>query len=218
MNETILGECVEITNGFAFDSELFSTQRNGLPIARIRDVVRGHSETFYTGDFPNSVVIANGDLLVGMDGEFNVGRWNGGRAVLNQRVCKVVAKQGLIDQQYLKHLLPRILQRIEDATPFVTVKHLSSEDLKQEVISLPDLAEQKRIAAILERADRLRRLRRYGLEMAETIVGVIFREMFAQSISPTGYKRVELDEVAKVQGGITLSSRRQELALKKPQL
>jgi type I restriction enzyme S subunit len=46
------------------------------------------------------------------------------------------------------------------------------------VIPLPDLAEQKRIAAILERADRLRRLRRYGLEMAETVLAHAFRKMF----------------------------------------
>ncbi|MFO0967412.1 MAG: restriction endonuclease subunit S [Gemmataceae bacterium] len=203
MNEARLGECVEIINGFAFKSELFSTERSGLPVARIRDVVRGYSETFYSGEFPDNVVLRNGDLLVGMDGEFNVGRWAGGRALLNQRVCKVNAKETLLDRNYLKHLLPRILQRIEDATPFVTVKHLSSEDLKEQAIRLPSLDEQKRIAAILERADRLRRLRRFGLETGETVLDAAFRERFAPRFKSASC--VSLGELVRITGGGTPS-------------
>jgi len=40
------------------------------------------------------------------------------------------------------------------------------------------LPEQQRIAAILERADRLRRLRRYALELSEGYLQAVFVEMF----------------------------------------
>ncbi len=46
------------------------------------------------------------------------------------------------------------------------------------VLPVPDIAEQKHIAAILERADRLRRLRRYAVEMAENHLRSIFQQMF----------------------------------------
>lgn len=60
-------------------------------------------------------------------------------------------------------------------------KRVPADYLETLKIPLPDLAEQKRIAAILERADRLRRLRRYGLEMAETILPAAFPRMFGDT-------------------------------------
>jgi len=178
-----LGECVQIINGFAFDSERFTAERKGFPLARIRDVVRGYSETYYIGDYPDSVVIQNGDLLIGMDGEFNVGEWKGGTGLLNQRVCKIVPIDGLAELRFIKYLLPTLLQRIEDETPFVTVKHLSSEDLKEEVIALPSPAEQKRIAGILDQADRLRRIRRYALELGNGLLPAAFLKLFGDPAS-----------------------------------
>jgi type I restriction enzyme, S subunit len=90
MSRVQVSEAVDIQNGFAFESELFSDKRAGLPVARIRDVMRGYSETYYTGSYRKEYEIDNGDLLIGMDGEFNVGIWQGGRALLNQRVCKIM--------------------------------------------------------------------------------------------------------------------------------
>src|SRR5579859_1550620 len=107
-----VGDCAHIVNGFAFKSELFTTERTGLPVIRIRDVVRGRSETYYTGKYPDSAVICNGDLLMGMDGEFNIAPWQGGTALLNQRVCKVEGKAGVSDIAYLRHALAIALKRI----------------------------------------------------------------------------------------------------------
>ena len=42
-----------------------------MPLIRIRDVVRGYSDTFYTGEYKSDYIIENGDALIGMDGEFN---------------------------------------------------------------------------------------------------------------------------------------------------
>lgn len=45
-------------------------------------------------------------------------------------------------------------------------------------LPLPSLPEQKRLATILEKADRLRRLRRYALELSGTYLQSVFLEMF----------------------------------------
>jgi type I restriction enzyme S subunit len=172
-----IGDCARVVNGFAFKSELFTAERTGLPVVRIREVVRGHSETRYTGEYPESAVIRNGDLLVGMDGEFNIARWQGGMALLNQRVCKIDAKQGVADIDYLRHALAIALKRIEYRTPFVTLKHLSSEELKDYEIPLPSLSDQQRIAGQLEQVDRLRRTRRYTLELSDTFLPAAFLQL-----------------------------------------
>ncbi|WP_413734525.1 hypothetical protein [Shewanella sp. BJSY2023SW005] len=85
-----LEKLTTILSGFAFKSANFS-ETEGLPLARIRDVVRGRSETFYKGDYSDDFVINDGDMLIGMDGDFNREKWQGGKALLNQRVCKITA-------------------------------------------------------------------------------------------------------------------------------
>ncbi|MFH0982201.1 MAG: restriction endonuclease subunit S [Planctomycetota bacterium] len=94
--------------------------------------------------------MGNGDILVGMDGDFNVAWWNGGNALLNQRVCCLRARESL-HQRFLFYLLPFPLQVINDLTYSTTVKHLSSFDVRQIRFAIPPLDEQRGIAAFLDR-------------------------------------------------------------------
>ena len=48
-------------------------------------------------------------------------------------------------------------------------------------ITLPDLPGQQRIAGLLEQADRLRRTRRYALELSDTFLPAAFIEMFGNN-------------------------------------
>lgn len=184
MNQHVLlthfGDVVDVFSGFAFKSEQFNTDGDGLPLVRIRDVIRGHSDTYFRGDYDKQFLVHNGDLLVGMDGEFNRQRWRGGPALLNQRVCRLTPKLDQLDADYLFHLLPQILSRIEDATPFVTVKHLSSNELRSVEIVLPPLDEQRRIAATLDKADALRQKRKHAIALLDSLTHSIFLEMFGQ--------------------------------------
>lgn len=195
-----LGDRCDILSGFAFKSDLFSSNADGIPLIRIRDVLPGYSSTFYSGEYDDKFIVHDGEILIGMDGDFNRARWNGGKALLNQRVCKISGKDGL-DSGYLFHLLPDILQVIADRTPFVTVKHLSAKDLREFEIPLPPLPEQKRIAGILDQADALRRLRARALEKLNTLGQAIFQEMFGESEGQGG--NVALSSVADVASGIT---------------
>lgn len=209
MNRVRITDAARIINGYAFKSELFNTQRNGLPIVRIRDVVRGYSDTFYQGEYPQEYVVQNGDLLIGMDGEFNIGVWRGGTALLNQRVCKIVAKEGVSDNSFLKFRLSLVLKEIEASTPFVTVKHLSAEELKQKAIELPPLPEQKRIAAILDQAARLRRTRRYAQQLSDTFLQSVFLEMFGDPVAnPHKFETQKAGNLFEIQLGKMLDAKR----------
>jgi len=55
---------------------------------------------------------------------------------------------------------------------------ISLEAITEVEIELPPLPEQKRIAAVLAKADRLRRLRRYARELSDTYLQSVFLEMF----------------------------------------
>ena len=172
-----IGDLVEILSGAPFESERFGDEGD-LPLIRIRDVVPGKSSTYYTGDYDPKYLVADGDVLVGMDGDFNRARWHGGKALLNQRVCKIVVSSPLLDEKYLYHFLPAALKAIWDNTPFVTVKHLSVKDIRSIEIPLPSINVQRRIADILDRADALRAKRRAALARLDELTQAIFIEMF----------------------------------------
>lgn len=181
---------------------MFNNQSKGLPIARIRDVVRGFSETFYEGEFDEKFVINDGDYLIGMDGEFNLAKWKGGKALLNQRVCKIGDISETLDRHYLARFLPKALKDIEDATPFVTVKHLSVKQLRQIQIPLPPLEEQKRIAGILDAADILRAKRREALAKLDDLLQSTFLDLFGDPVTnPKGWETKKVEEVSRLVRG-----------------
>ncbi len=177
-----LGDAIDVLSGFAYEAELFN-ETEGLPVIRIRDVVRGFSNTRYSGEVDAKFIVQNGEILIGMDGNFNTARWTGGPALLNQRVCKVTARADILDEGFLFHLLPKELKKIEDATAFVTVKHLSVKGIRDIEIVLPPLPEQRRIAAILDQADALRVKRREALAQLDNLSQSIFIEMFGDPIA-----------------------------------
>lgn len=144
-----LREVADVLNGFPFESRLFHPS-DGTPLIRIRDVLTGTTETFYTGEFENQLLVKPGELLIGMDGDFNCARWRSGPALLNQRVCKLTADERYYSGRLLEFVLPGFLAAINAATSSVTVKHLSSRSIEEIELPLPPLAEQTRIVEKLE--------------------------------------------------------------------
>lgn len=144
-----LGTVCEIQNGFAFDSKLFNSESKGLPLIRIRDVKRGFTETYTTEACDESYLVNDGDFLIGMDGEFNIGQWKSGKALLNQRVCKLVPSKEVLPK-FIYYYIPQALKEIESKTAYTTVKHLSSKQIKS--ILIPDLTldEQQTIVDFLD--------------------------------------------------------------------
>jgi type I restriction enzyme S subunit len=59
--------------------------------------------------------------------------------------------------------------------------------LQEVIIPLPPLPEQKRIAAILAKADRLRRLRRTAHDLSDTYLQSVFLEMFGKYLGGKGH-------------------------------
>jgi type I restriction enzyme S subunit len=79
------------------------------------------------------------------------------------------------------------------------VPGLNRDDAYEQKIIYPPLPEQQRIAAILERADRLRRLRRYALELSEGYLQAVFVEIFGDPVrNPKGWRRRTLRSVSQI--------------------
>ena len=192
-----LGDLVDILSGFAFDAANFS-EEGDIALIRIRDVIRGQSSTFYRGDYDDKYLIQKGEILIGMDGEFNRARWQSAPALLNQRVCKIKSNSPKLSDEYLFHFLPAALKAIEDTTSFVTVKHLSAKQIKDISIPLPPVEEQRRIAAILDQAETLRTQRRTALALLDSLTQSLFLDMFGDMrTEPDRWPKVPFEAIVK---------------------
>ncbi len=140
----------DVLYGYPFESSLFSEDSSFMPLIRIRDVKPAKASTYYTGEFNETYRIRKGDILVGMDGEFNIGKWDDRDGLLNQRVLKLSGKDGLCLDGYLFHYMGPVFKRIEKETPGGSVKHLSAKAINNIVIPVPSMSHQMSIVEILD--------------------------------------------------------------------
>ena len=173
-----LSEISDIQYGYAFDSHYFTNDNKYPQLVRIRDIKRGFSETYYLGKYDEDYVVHYGDLLIGMDGNFNISRWKSEDALLNQRVCKIAAKQDIIDEEYLQYALSRRLKHIEEKTAFVTVKHLSAKTLSNLKLEVPSQVEQIKIAQIISKISKAINTKKDELRKLDELIKARFVELF----------------------------------------
>lgn len=75
--------------GYAFDGSLFNSKKSGMPIIRIRNIPESQTEDYTTETADSQYLVYNGDIVVGMDGEFHINSWAGDTAYLVQRTCRI---------------------------------------------------------------------------------------------------------------------------------
>ncbi len=183
-------ELISIQSGFAFESSLFN-DNNGFPLIRIRDIKTNSSKTKYNGEVKKDFIVKNGDLIIGMDGEFNTVIWKGGDALLNQRVCRITEYKDCL-KEYISRMLQKPLQEIEDETIAVTVKHISVKQIYDIEIPLPPLEIQEQIVKEIDGYQKI-------IDGAKMVVDNYKPTI---SIKPE-WEMVELGEVCKPEYGYT---------------
>lgn len=213
VNKTI-GDICNIISGYAFDSKLFTDNSQDTPLIRIRDVMRGYTTTYTKENFDKKYIVKNGDLLIGMDGEFNIAPWNSVDALLNQRVCKIWCSSNEVIEKYVLYFLPKALKDIERATSFVTVKHLSVKTIKEIPISILPLDKQKQIVKTLDTAAELLAMRKQQLARLDNLIKSTYFEMFGDPITnEKEWDIKKLSEIGDLNRGISKHRPRNEPAL-----
>jgi len=129
-------DLADVSYGMPLKSKSFSIEKEGTPVIRIRDIPNGETKTFTTEEADEKYVVENGDILVGMDGDFHMSIWSGGRAYQNQRVARFKSK-GLIGNYYLFLSLIEPIRFFDLTIVGTTVAHLGDKHIKTIKILLP---------------------------------------------------------------------------------
>jgi len=195
---------------------------NGIPYIRVADMVNDkislkklvyipkeiHERNLKSELHPNDVIIAKTGATIGKV------------AVIprNIRVANTTASIGKItldDEKVMpKYLLYFIKTRYftqqmwavskKSAQPGFNVK-----DIKKFKIIVPPLLTQKKIVAILEKAEKLKEWRMEADELTDEFLKSTFFEMFGDPVkNPMGWELKKLGEIGEVSSGLTLNSQR----------
>ncbi|HNJ85088.1 MAG TPA: restriction endonuclease subunit S, partial [Agitococcus sp.] len=106
----------------------------------------------------------------------------------NQQINSVVFDESKVFPKYGYYALSLLKPILEKIAPSTTVAIVNKTNFESLEIPLPPLAEQKRIAAILDKADAIRRKRQQAIKLADEFLRSVFLDMFGDPVSnPKGW-------------------------------
>lgn len=126
------------------------------------------------------------------------------RYVISQSQMKLTVDQDLADPRFVYHFYrsPLAMACLRQRIQATGVPHINLSILKEFPIPLPPLPEQRRIAAILDKADAIRRKRQKAIELTEQFLKSAFLEMFGDPVTnPKGWERVRLGNLCSIRRG-----------------
>lgn len=198
MTLTALGDIAEFRGGGTPDKSVAAYWGGDIPWASVKDfksTTLDQTTDFITHEgvrnsatniIPAGTIVVPTRMAVGKAAITSVDM------AINQDLKAVFPKRDLSTRFLLQALLASSSE-LERRASGATVKGITLDVLRGLKIYLPPLPEQKRIAAILDRADEVCRLRREALARLSDLGQAIFFEMFGDpSRNPLGWDKVPL--------------------------
>ena len=217
-----LGEVCEFINGYAFKSNLFTSE--GTPVIRITNINSGKInfedlKCFDLNNYPNlnNYKIYPNDIVVAMSGATTgkIGyNYTDKTAYLNQRVGKFIPNRKILDNRFLFHFLfskEALIFSLASGTG--SQPNLSKSDIERIEIPIPSLKTQEKIVKTLDKftnyvtelqAELQDRVKQYGyfrnLLLSEEYLNKLATnsQVFAQGAK---IKYMMLGEIAKIKNG-----------------
>ncbi len=112
------------------------------------------------------------------------------RYVISQSQMKLTPDLRRVEPRYLVHYFrsPRALAHLQSNTLATGVPHINLTILRRMPVPLPTLAEQRRIADVLDRADDIRRKRKKAVTLTEELLRSAFFDRFGDPVAnPKGW-------------------------------
>ena len=196
----------EIKNGFAFKSTEF--QKSGIPLLRISNFNNGpvffDAKTVYLDESllksKRTFIVQKGDVLIALSGATTgkFGLYTEDKpSLLNQRIGLLKSGSSKnLDDKYFYHFLSVLQKKILQKAGGAAQPNISTKAIGELKIPLPPLPEQRRIAALLDQADQLRRLHREQLAEYDLLAQSVFLEMFGDPVlNEKGWEIKKLSDV-----------------------
>ena len=197
MNEVPLGEVCDVVMGQAPAGTSYNEVGEGLPLLagagdfgedfpQPKKFTTAPTKKAHAGDIILCIRATIGDLNLA-DREYCLGR---GVAGLRPR-------NGRLDERYLWHWMSSHKVELAEKGKGSTFKQVSRADIQELKMIVPDsMEEQRRIAAILDKADCIRRKREQALALADDFLRSAFIDIFGDPAhNPRGFEVRPVEEL-----------------------
>jgi len=144
----------------------------------------------------NAKIMPPGTVMIAL-----TGATTGVTALLQIEACANQSVTGILpsdnhDPKYLYFYLSSLRQQILDKSWGGAQKHISQGYVKEIEVPFPPLDEQRRIAAILDKADAIRQKRQESIRLTEEFLRSTFLELFGDPVTnPKGWKIEPLENL-----------------------
>ena len=164
-----LGEILDVTRGASLSGEFYAAkgeyvrltcgnfdyQNNCFKENKAKD------NLYYIGDFKPDFLLKEGDIItplteqaIGLLGSTAIIP-ESGKYIQSQDVAKIVCKEHLLDKDFAFYLISSNLvkQQLSAAAQQTKIRHTSPDKIKDCIVWIPELEEQKRIGKLLRTID-----------------------------------------------------------------
>ena len=125
-------------------------------------------------------------------------------AACNQALASIQLNNNNVDRNYLYYLLKSLKKHFEKIGRGVAQNNINLTILKSTKIPLPPLETQRKIVAILEKADETKRLRMQADGLTTQLLQSVFLEMFGDPAkNPKRWEIYKLQDVSEIRSGVT---------------
>jgi type I restriction enzyme S subunit len=150
-------------------------------------------------------------VLIAGNGDLNVKYYDGKFDAYQRTYIVESLNKNTLDVRYLYHFLSTYVHKLREMSIGGVIKYIKLNYLTDALIPLPPLPEQKRIAAILDKADAIRRKRQQAVKLTEELLRSVFLDMFGDPVTnPKGWPQAPIKEFGTVLTGNTPSREKPE--------
>ncbi|NCQ93823.1 restriction endonuclease subunit S [Microcystis aeruginosa] len=207
--DVLLEEIAEIKSGVGFPISMQGCESGDFPFAKVGDISnRARSGEQFISDAPNWVKnedlstlkftpFPTGTIVFAKIGEAirqNFRAVSTRPMLFDNNVMGVIPQEERVDTTYLYFYLRTLdFYHLAGKTTVPAIRKSTIEKLK---IPLPPLEEQRRIAAILDKADGVRRKRKEAIRLTEELLKSTFLEMFGDPVTnPKGWEICSMKKI-----------------------
>lgn len=197
--ETVLGDVASFIGGAQPPkTDFINDEKTGyIRLLQIRDYKTDNFKTFIPLQKARRICTKD-DVMIGRYGPPVFQILRGLEGAYNVALMKAEPKSN-VDKDYLYYLLKQdALFRLIDGLSQRTAGQsgVDMDALKNYPVFLPPLPDQKRIAAILDKADGLRRKNQQAIQLADKFLRAVFLDMFGDPVAnPKGWEKRSLEDV-----------------------
>ena len=191
-----LGEILDVTRGASLSGEFYATEGKYIRLTcgnfdyqnNCFKENKSKDNLYYVGDFKPEFLMEKGDIItplteqaIGLLGSTAIIP-ESGKYIQSQDVAKIVCRENLLDKDFAFYLISSnvVKQQLSAAAQQTKIRHTSPDKIKDCIIWIPELTEQKRIGKLLRTLDSKIELNRAINQNLEAIAKQLYDYWFVQ--------------------------------------